>query len=57
MHSLDAGSISVARKGHLAKQEQGERRNQEIIREIVIIKCEEEVTWEVGANQLRRKRP
>lgn len=37
------------------QNEQWEHRNQEIIKEIVIIKCEEEVTWKVVADKSRRK--
>lgn len=45
----------MAHKGHLAKPKQWEQRNQDIIKEIVIIKCEKEVTWEAVANKSKRK--
>lgn len=45
----------MAHKGHLAKHERWEQRNQDIIKEIVIIKCEEKVTREVVANKSQCK--
>lgn len=53
---MGAGSIYVARKGHFAKHEQWKWINWEIIKEIVIIKSEEESTWEAATkNELYRK--